>query len=180
MLAGMVSRFTLYLDREIRALARDGGEGRIVEVMGGSVHMFTYSSAVQVSLDNLVPGLLGALEDTTIGGSTSVGDEAIDLAKVGQNVLDELLALLVLADIALVGLGLNAVLLGELLNVLLSTLLARAVGDGDVGAHLSAAASGLNTHTLGTRCTSNHNDLALQGEEVDELLGSRNALRHDD
>jgi hypothetical protein len=61
------------------------------------------------------------IEDTVIGSLSSVGDHDIDLAEVGHDVLDELLARGVVADLALVGLDLDAVLLGDLLGILLSS-----------------------------------------------------------
>lgn len=87
--------------------------------------------------------------DMIRGGRNLLGDEGINLAKLLQHILDQLLALLVLADIALVCLSLDAVLLGELLDVLLSALLSGGVCDGNVCAHLSAAPCGLDAHALG-------------------------------
>jgi hypothetical protein len=63
----------------------------------------------------------GGIEDTVIGSLSSVGDHDIDFAEVGHDVLDELLARGVVADLALVGLDLDAVLLGDLLGILLSS-----------------------------------------------------------
>lgn len=75
----------------------------------------------EIGLDDLVPLLDGGIEDTVIGSLSSVGDHDIDLAEVGHDVLDELLARGVVADLALVGLDLDAVLLGDLLGILLSS-----------------------------------------------------------
>jgi hypothetical protein len=47
-------------------------------------------------LHDVVPGLDGAVEDAGVGGGTSVGNEGIDLAEVGNDILDELLDALVL------------------------------------------------------------------------------------
>ena len=133
----------------------------------------------QVSLDDLVPLLNGSVEDTVVGSLSSVGDEDIDLAEVLDDVLDELLALSVLVDLALVGLDLDAVLLAQLLSVLLGTLGTRVVGDGEVSAVLSATAGSLDTDTGRTGSTSNNDDLALKAEEVLEL-GSLGNWDHDD
>lgn len=125
---------------------------------------------VQVDLDDVVPGLDGAVKDARVGGGTSVGNEGIDLAEVGNDVLDELLAGLVAVNLALVGLGLDAVGLLEVGDVLLGTLGTGSVGDGDGGAHLSAAASGLDTHALGAGSAGDDDNLALQGELVQKGL----------
>jgi hypothetical protein len=84
----------------------------------------------EIGLDDLVPLLNAGLEDTVVGSLAGVGDEDIDLAEVGYDVLDELLARGVVADLALVCLDLDAVLLAHLLCVLLGTLGARVVGNG--------------------------------------------------
>lgn len=78
--------------------------------------------AVQVDVDDVVPGLDGAVQDTRVSGGTGVGDEGIDLTELLDDIGDELGAVLVLVDLALVGLDLDSVLFGELLCVLLTTL----------------------------------------------------------
>lgn len=105
-------------------------------------------------------------------------DEGIDLSKVLDDVTDELLALRPLADIALVCLDLDAVLLREGLGVLLGTLVAGRVGDGEVGAHLGAAAGGLDANTPGTGGAGDDDDLALEAEHVLQGLGLGDVDRH--
>ena len=95
-----------------------------------------------------------------------LGDEGVNLAKVGNNLLNETLNVLVLGDVALVGLDLDTVVLGELLNVLLGTLFARRVGDGNVSSHLCQTTGGLNAHSAGAGGTSDDDDLALEAEQV--------------
>lgn len=154
-------------------------------------------SAVEVDLDNVVPLLGGTVNDALIGGGTGamhtlvavstfsshesrilLGNESVNLAKVGDDLVDEALDVLVLADVALVGLGLDTVILDQLLDVLVGALAAGRVGDGDVGAHLGAAASGLNAHAAGTGGTGDDNDTTLQAEEVGQAAGLRGVLRH--
>jgi len=125
---------------------------------------------VQVGLDNLVPCLDGTVKDTRVGGAASVGNEGVDLAKVGNDILDELLAVLVATNVELVCLALDTVGLGELLGVLVSTVWAGGVGDSNIGAHLSTTAGGLDTHTSWSGGTSDDDDLALHGQKVHELL----------
>jgi hypothetical protein len=150
----------------------EGAGSALLEVVADGLG--AVEGAVQVDLDDVVPGLDGAVEDAGVGGGTGVGDEGVDLAEVGNDVLDELLAGLVAVDLALVGLGLDAVSLLEVLDVVLSALGAGSVGDGDGGAHLGAAASGLDTHALRTGSAGDDDDLALHGELVQEglMLGS--------
>ena len=107
-------------------------------------------AAGQVGLDDLVPLLDGGVEDAVVGSLSGVGDEDIDLAKVLDDVLDELLDVGVVVDLALVCLDLDAVLLAELLCVLLGARRARVVCDGEVGTELSTAAGGLDTDAGGT------------------------------
>lgn len=135
-------------------------------------------AAGQVGLDDLVPLLDSGIKDTVVGSLSSVGDEDIDLAKVLDNILDELLDVGVVVDLALVCLDLDAVLLTELLCVLLGTRRARVVCDGEVGTKLSATTGGFDSDTGGTRGTGDDDDLALEGEEVLELGSFGDGGRH--
>ena len=92
----------------------------------------------QIGLDDLVPLLDGGIEDTTVGGTASVGDEDVDLAEVLDDLGDQLLDFVVVTDIGLVRLGLDAVLLRELFGILLAALGPRRVGDGYVGTEFRA------------------------------------------
>ena len=103
------------------------------------------------------------------GEENILGDEGVNLAKVGNDLVDEPLDVLVVADVALVGLGLDTVLGLELLDVLLGTLGAGSVGDGDAGTHLSSTTGSLNTHTAGSGSAGDDDDLALEAEKVLEV-----------
>lgn len=107
-----------------------------------------------------------------------LGDKGVNLAKVLEHRLHQVLALLVLAHVALVSLDLGAVLLGQLLDVLLGALLARGVCDGHVGPHLGASSCRLNAHALGARGSGDDDHLPLEGEEVLEAGGGGGLLRH--
>lgn len=130
----------------------------------------------QVGGDDLVPLLNSGIENAIVGSLASIGNENIDLAEVVDDILDKLLALCVVADLALVGLDLDAILLTHLLGILLSTLSAGVVGDGKISTVLSTASGSLGTDTGSTRSTGDDNDLALKAEEVLELgsLGNGN------
>jgi len=110
---------------EVGNVARHGGsddEGAglaLAEVKTNGTRAVEGSS--EIGLDDLVPLLDSSIEDTVVGGLAGVGNEDIDLAEVGYDVLDELLARRVVADLALVGLDLDAVLLAHLLGILLSS-----------------------------------------------------------
>lgn len=135
--------------------------------------------AVEVRVDDLVPLLDGAVEHTVVGRGAGVGDEAVDAAtEVVEYVLYELLDRGKVTDVALVCFGLNAVLLDQLLDVLLSTLLAGSVGDGHVGAELGYTAGGFDAHASGARRSGDDDDLALEAQEVEQFAGGRNWLRH--
>lgn len=145
----------------------------------GAYGLCTVECAVEIGLDDLVPGLDGALEDAAVGGAAGVGNEGINLAKVLDDLLDEVVDVGPVANVALVRLGLDAVLLHELFGVLLTTLGARGVGDGNVGSHLSTASGGLNAHAAGTRGAGDDDDLALEAEHLHEAVALWNWDRHD-
>src|SRR6478735_9270916 len=109
-----------------------------------------------------------------------LGDETVNLAKLLDNLSDKSLNVVVVGSVELVGLGLDAVLLGELLDVLLGALLAGSVGDGDVGAHLSSTAGSLDAHAAGSGGAGDDDDLALEAEEVEDVVGLGDLLNHDD
>ena len=67
---------------------------------------------VQVGLDDIVPFLDRGVQDAAVGGAAGVGDEGVDLAEFLDHFVDQLLHVVVFADVALVGFGLHAILLG--------------------------------------------------------------------
>jgi hypothetical protein len=170
--------------REVGNVARHGGGDdertglALLEVVADGLG--AVCNTHEIGLDDLLEGGDLAVEDTGVGGLAGVGDKGVNLAKVGNDILDELLARLVVGNVELVGLGLDAVLLLESGGVLLTTLLTASVGDGNVTAHLGDTASGLNTHTTGTRGTGDDGDLALHGEQVHKLLALGDRDRHID
>lgn len=133
----------------------------------------------QIGLDDFVPVFDGAVQDAGVGGSASVGNEAIDLAEVLDDVLNKLIDAVVGTDVTFVGLGLDAVGFLELFGILLASFGPGSVGDGDIGTQLGAASGGLNAHSSGARGTGDNNDLALQAEKVQEVVGFGNFDRHD-
>lgn len=74
--------------------------------------------AVEIGLDDFVPGLDGAVEDARVGCATGVGDEGVDLAEFFDHLGHEGGDGFPVADIAFVGFDFNAVFLGELFGVL--------------------------------------------------------------
>lgn len=115
----------------------------------GANGLGTVEGTSQVGLDNLLPVLDGAVENSAVCSAAGVGDEGINLAELLNDVLNEPLDALPLAHITLVGLDLDAVLLAQLLGVPLAALRSGSVRDGQVGTHLCAATSGLNAHSTG-------------------------------
>lgn len=108
-----------------------------------------------------------------------LGDEGVNLAKVLDDLGHKGLNAVKVGHVELVDLDLDAVLVGEVLCVLLGALLAGSVGDGDVGAHLGAAARGLDAHAARARGAGDGDDLALEAEEVLEGVGLGDLLDHD-
>lgn len=125
----------------------------------------------QISLDDLIPLLDGSIEDTAVGGTAGIGNEDIDFAKIPDDIGDQFLDICVVADVGLVCLGLDTVLLGELFGVPLAALGTRGVGDGDVSAEFCAATGGLCADTSWAGSTSDDDNFALEGEELLERGG---------
>lgn len=130
--------------------------------------------AAEIGINDLSPVLDRAVQDTLVGSFPSIGDEAIDLAKVGDDVLDELETVVVGRDIELVCLGLDAVLLLELLDIFLSSISARRVCDCDIAAHFGYSARGLNAHAAGSRGACHGDHFALHGQKVHKGLSLGN------
>lgn len=145
----------------------------------GAYGLCTVECAIEIGLDDLVPGLDGALEDAAVGGAAGVGNEGIDLAKVLDYGLDKVVDVFPVTDVALVCLALDTVLLLEFFGVLLTTLGARRVGDGNVCSHLSTSTGSLNAHASGSRGAGDDDDLALEAEHILKALGLWNWDRHD-
>lgn len=170
--------------REVDDVARhrggddEGTSAALLEVVTNGLS--AVESTVQIGLDDLLPVTNGSIKDAAVGGTASVGDERVNLAEVLDDVLDETLNALPVTNITLVGLNLDTVLLGQLLGVLLTTLGAGSVGDGEVSTHLGATTGSLDTHTAGTGGTGDDDDLALQAKEVLKAIGLRDGDRHVD
>ncbi|KAI6760449.1 hypothetical protein HG530_009309 [Fusarium avenaceum] len=159
---------------EVGDVARHGGcddERAVALLLEESADgLGAVGGAVEVDLDNVVPVGGGAVDDTSVGGSTGAEEASVNLAKVLDNLTDEALNVVVVGSVQLVGLGLDAVLLDELLDVLVGALLAGSVGDGDVGAHLGSAAGSLDTHAAGSGSAGDDDDLALKAKEVEDVI----------
>lgn len=100
-----------------------------------------------VHVEHLVEVLGGELRSGLHNRNTGVGSEGGDLAELGFSLLNGLLNLLSIADVALVCLDLNAELLGDLLGVLLR-IRVRAVKDGNVGAGAGSSLADAETTAL--------------------------------
>ena len=155
----------------------EGAGAALLEV--GADGLGAVRGPVEVDVDDVVPVLLGAVEDAGVGGSARVRDEGVDLTEVLNHFGHQLLAALVVADVALVGLGLDAVGLGQLLHVLVRALLPRRVRDGHVGAELGRAPRRLDPHASGPGGARHDHHLALEAEEVEEAIGGGDSDRHD-
>lgn len=138
----------------------------------------TVVNTSQIGLNDLIPLLDRSIEDAAVGSTTSVGNEDIDLAEVPDDISHQLLDFFVAADVGLVRLGLDAVLLGELFGILLAALGPGGVGDGDICTKFRAATSGLCADTSGARSTGDDDNLPFEREELVEGGGGGNWNRH--
>ena len=122
--------------------------------------------AVEVGLDDLVPGLDGAVEDAAVGGAAGVGDEGVDFAELGDDGADEFGHIVVAADVEFVRLALDAVFFRQFFGVLFAAFRARRIGYGQVGAHFGAASGGFDAHAFGAGGAGHDDDFAFEAEQV--------------
>ena len=127
--------------------------------------------AVEVDLDHVVPVGDAAVENAAAGRGARVGDEGVDVAEVAHHVGHQLLGAVEAVDLALVGLGLDAVLLGQLGGVLFAAGGARGVRERDVGAHFGAPARRFDAHAAGARGAGHDDDFVFEVEEAAEAVG---------
>jgi hypothetical protein len=105
---------------------------------------------------------------TRIRSPSSISDEGIDLSELLDNILHKLVDAITVANVELVCLNLDSILLAQFLRVLLSALRTRCVGDSEIGSHLSTAPGSFNTHTSRPRGARDDDDLAFEAEELQE------------
>ena len=145
----------------------EGPAAALAEVFAD--HLSTVRHTSEIGLDDFLPGLEGAVDDAAVCGSSRVGDEDVDLAPVLDDGVDEGLDVFRVADVQLVGFGLDAVFFCESGRVLFTALGARGVGDDDIGTHLGTAAGGFDAHAARAGGTGHHDDFAFEAEEVEEV-----------
>ena len=94
-----------------RHRSRDNQASRslLLEVRTNSLS--TVEDTSQISINNLLPVINTGLENTSISCPSSVGNHDINLAEVADHVVDQLLDIGEVTDIALVGLALDTVVL---------------------------------------------------------------------
>jgi hypothetical protein len=130
----------------------------------------TVVHAVQIRTNDLMPVLNAGVENTVVSGPSSVRNQNIHLAEVLDDVVDQLLHVLEVADVALVGLALDAVLLGDVLGVLLAARGTGGVCDGYVGAHFCTSSSSLGADAGCTGGTSHNDNFAFEAEKFMETV----------
>ena len=91
----------------------------------------TVEGAVEIGLNDIHPFCHNAIQDSRVGGAACVGHKGIDLTELLDHFGDKLFHRGIVANVALVGFGLDFVSLRELFSILLATLGPRGVGDGD-------------------------------------------------
>ena len=136
--------------------------------------------SIEIGLDDLVPGLDRAVQNTAVSGPASIGNKGINLSKLLDDLADEFGDIIVVAHVALVSFDLDAVRLAQLLGVLLSAFGTGRVGDSEVGTHFGTATSSFDAHAFGTGCSGHDNDFAFEAEQIREALGLGDFDRHDD
>ena len=109
----------------------------------------------------------------------SLGNKTVNLAKVLDDLSDNTLHVGKVANVELVGLCLDAILLCELLDVLLGSLLPGGICDGDISTLLGTSSRGLNAHAARAGRASDDNNLALEAKEIGERLGLGDSVSFD-
>lgn len=123
----------------------DKGSATLLLEMGAD-SLCAVGSAIQVDLNNLVPSGRSSINNTCVrsGSGTAIndistprllgkinsiwkfnilGNKGVNLAKVANDLVDAALNIIVVADVELVGLDLDTIVLHELLDVLIGALL---------------------------------------------------------
>ena len=142
----------------------------LLEVRSHSLSAVVYTS--QIRLNDLLPLINAGLQNTSIRCLASIGNQNINLSEVFDDLVDQLLNVLEVTDIALVWLALDTVLLRDVFGVSLTTLGSRGVGDGNIGAELGTASSCFSADAGLAGGTGDDHDAALEGEEVMEAAVS--------
>ena len=81
----------------------------------------TIVGAIEIGVDDLLPLLHRLLQNAIVGGLAGVGNHDIDLAEILDDLLHKLFDIGIIADVALVGLALDAIVLLDLFGVLLAS-----------------------------------------------------------
>ena len=179
-LGDVVGRLLLRVVGDVAGHAGGDDEGARLALAEVQAHgAGAVEGARQVRRDDLVPRLDARVEDAGVGRPARVGDEDVDAAEVGDDGADQLLDVGVGAHVALVGFGLGAVLLLELLGVLDAAFGPGGVGDGDVGAHFGAPARGFGADAGGARGAGDDDDFAFEAEKLLEGVGFGGFDGHD-
>lgn len=136
--------------------------------------------AGQVSVDDFPPCLHACVQNSIISRLPCVSDEDVDFPKVFDNILDKLLYVFPVADLAFVGLAFDAKFLRKLFGVVFAAFGTGSVGDGEVGTHFGTAAGSLNTDANGAGGTGYDDDFAFEAEEVMDGVGGGDVNGHGD
>ena len=97
-----------------------------------------------------------------------------------DDVLDKLLYVVPVADLAFVGLAFDAEFLRKLFGVVFAAFGTGSVGDGEVGTHFGTAAGGFNAYADGPGGTGNDDNFAFEAEEVMDGVGGGDVDGHGD
>lgn len=89
--------------------------------------------SIEIGLDHLHPLLDAGVKDAGVGGTASIGDEGVHLAKLLDDVLNDLLDGGIGVNVALVCFALDIVFLRKFLGILLTSLRAGGICDSQAG-----------------------------------------------
>ena len=134
--------------------------------------------AGQVGVDDFPPSLHACVQDSCVSRLSCVSDENVDFPKVFDDVLDKLLYVVPVADLAFVGLAFYAILLRKRFGVVFAAFGTGSVGNGEVGTHFGTAAGGFDADANGAGGTRYDDDFAFEAEEVMEGLGGGDVDGH--
>lgn len=124
--AGFGHVVTRLLLRKVGNVARHGGRddkaavALFLEVRTNGLG--AVEGAVQISLNDFFPRLDAAFENAAIGCAPRIGNEGVHLAKLGNDILDQLIHRLKGRNVTLVGLDFDAVFLPQFFGVLVAAI----------------------------------------------------------
>ena len=136
--------------------------------------------AGQIGINDFLPRLHACIQNSCVSRLPRISDEDVNFSEVSDDVLDKLLYVFPVANLAFVGFAFDAEFFGKGFGVVFAAFGTGGVGDGEVGTHFGTAAGGFDADTDGPGGTGYDDDFAFEAEEVMEGIGLGDVDGHGD